>query len=182
MVRFQCCFYVNIIIVIQFVLKVFCSFSLSTVVMAKFMSSICVDLGAHSFFPTPHPFKIYLCLVTMAFARRLLDEWWNMLHQTNESQAEELDNTLVSFFMEIVCRHPLEQGGIENQDFKNVLPWEPLQLLQPQGAHTICLCSRLLFYSKCTGFTVCFTYSDINEFEFASKAVFWGKRTTIHHR
>ena len=36
----------------------------------------------------------------------------------------------VSFFMEIVCRHPLEQGGIENQDFKNVLPWEPLQLLQ----------------------------------------------------
>ena len=30
------------------------------------------------------------------------------------------------------------------------------------GAHTICLCSRLLFYSKCTGFTVCFTYSDIS--------------------
>ena len=32
----------------------------------------------------------------------------------------------------------------------------------PQGAHTIGLCSRLLFYSKCTGFTVCFTYSDIS--------------------
>ena len=31
-----------------------------------------------------------------------------------------------------------------------------------QGTHTICLCSRLLFYSKCTGFTVCFTYSDIS--------------------
>ena len=30
------------------------------------------------------------------------------------------------------------------------------------GAHKICLCSRLLFYSKCTGFTVCFTYSDIS--------------------
>ena len=27
-----------------------------------------------------------------------------------------------------------------------------------QGAHTICLCSRLLFYSKGTGFTVCLTY------------------------
>ena len=70
-------FSMNIISVIQFVLKVFCSFSLSTVVMAKFMSSICVDLGAHSFFPTPHPFKIYLCLVTMAygcatFARRVM--------------------------------------------------------------------------------------------------------------
>ena len=24
------------------------------------------------------------------------------------------------------------------------------------------MCSRLLFYSKCTGFTVCFTYSDIS--------------------
>ena len=33
-----------------------------------------------------------------------------------------------------------------------------------QGTHTICLCSRLLFsfYSKCTGFTVCFTYSDVS--------------------
>ena len=31
-----------------------------------------------------------------------------------------------------------------------------------QGAHTICFCSRLLFYSKCTGFTVCFSYSDIS--------------------
>ena len=77
MVRFQCCFSMNIISVIQFVLKVFCSFSLSTVVMAKFMSSMCVDLGAHSFFPTPHPFKIYLCLVTTAygcatFARRVM--------------------------------------------------------------------------------------------------------------
>ena len=77
MVGFQCCFSMNIISVIQFVLKVFCSFSLSTVVMAKFMSSICVDLGAHSFFPTPHPFKVYLCLVTMAygcatFARRVM--------------------------------------------------------------------------------------------------------------
>ena len=34
--------------------------------------------------------------------------------------------------------------------------------VHPQGAHTICLCSRLLFYSKCTGFTVCFAYSDIS--------------------
>ena len=33
MVRFQCCFSMNIISVIQFVLNVFCSFSLSTVVM-----------------------------------------------------------------------------------------------------------------------------------------------------
>ena len=30
-----------------------------------------------------------------------------------------------------------------------------------QGAHTMCVRSRLLFYSKCTGFTVCFTYNDI---------------------
>ena len=41
-------------------LKVLFSFSLSTLVMAKVMSSICVDLGAHSFIPTLHPFKIDL--------------------------------------------------------------------------------------------------------------------------
>ena len=41
-------------------LKVLFSFSLSTLVMAKVISSVCVDLGAHSFIPTPHPFKIYL--------------------------------------------------------------------------------------------------------------------------
>ena len=34
--------------------------------------------------------------------------------------------------------------------------------VEPQGTHTICLCCRLLFYSKCTGFTVSFTYSDIS--------------------
>ena len=38
-------------------LKFLFSFSLSTLVMAKVMSSICVDLGAHSFIPTPHPLK-----------------------------------------------------------------------------------------------------------------------------
>ena len=26
-------------------------------------------------------------------------------------------------------------------------------LIQAQGAHTICVCNRLLFYGKCTGFT-----------------------------
>ena len=35
-------------------------------------------------------------------------------------------------------------------------------LVEAQGAHTICLCSRLLFWSKCTGFTVCLTYTDIS--------------------
>ena len=40
--------------------------------------------------------------------------------------------------MEIVSRHPLEQGGIENRDFKYVLPWEALQLLQlPQRLSVI---------------------------------------------
>ena len=37
-----------------------------------------------------------------------------------------------------------------------------LRQVKPQETHTVCLCSRLLFYSKCTGFTVCFTYSDIS--------------------
>ena len=32
----------------------------------------------------------------------------------------------------------------------------------PLGAHTICVCNRLLFYSKCTGFTVCLTHSDMS--------------------
>ena len=35
--------------------KVLFSFSLSILVMAKATSSICVDLGAHSFLRTPHP-------------------------------------------------------------------------------------------------------------------------------
>ena len=35
--------------------KVLFSFSLSTLVVAKAMSSIRVDLGAHSFLTTPHP-------------------------------------------------------------------------------------------------------------------------------
>ena len=26
----------------------------------------------------------------------------------------------------------------------------------------MCVCNRLLFYSKCTGFTICFTYNDIS--------------------
>ena len=33
---------------------------------------------------------------------------------------------------------------------------------KPQGARTICLCSRLLYYSKCSEFTVCLTYSDMS--------------------
>ena len=49
---------------------------------------------------------------------------------------------------------------------KNVLPKFIMlcveTLVSPQGAHTMCLCSRLLFYSKCTGFNVCFTYSYIS--------------------
>ena len=30
------------------------------------------------------------------------------------------------------------------------------------GTHTICVCSRLLFYSKCAGFAICLTDSDIS--------------------
>ena len=30
----------------------------------------------------------------------------------------------------------------------------------PKGAHTTCVCNRLLFYSKCIGFTICLIYSD----------------------
>ena len=26
----------------------------------------------------------------------------------------------------------------------------------------MCVCNRLLFYSNCTGFTICFTYNDIS--------------------
>ena len=46
------------------------------------------------------------------------------------------------------------------QRFRAILP------VLAQGAHTICLGSRLLFYtlfySKCTRFTVCLTYSHIS--------------------
>ena len=38
----------------------------------------------------------------------------------------------------------------------------PSHSVLAHGLHTICLCRRLLFYSKYTGFTVCFTYSDIS--------------------
>ena len=30
----------------------------------------------------------------------------------------------------------------------------------PKGAHTTPVCNRLLFYSKCIGFTICLIYSD----------------------
>ena len=33
---------------------------------------------------------------------------------------------------------------------------------RPQGTHTMCVCNSLLFYSKCSGFTVCFIYDDIS--------------------
>ena len=60
MVRFKCCFFNEHYQCNSICLKVLFSFSLSTLVMAKVMSSICVDLGVHSFIPTPHPFKIDL--------------------------------------------------------------------------------------------------------------------------
>ena len=40
--------------------------------------------------------------------------------------------------------------------------WCDKGLMSPQGARTICLGSRLLFYSKCTRFTVFLTYSHIS--------------------
>ena len=36
----------------------------------------------------------------------------------------------------------------------------PKQSVVSQAVHTICVSSQLLFYSKCSRFTVCFTYSD----------------------
>ena len=67
----------------------------------------------------------------------------------------------------------LHVGIYRQRPFRSCRAWEnlrnrmsaprlPQKFVQPQGAHTICLCSRLLFYSKCTGFTVCFTYSGIS--------------------
>ena len=49
-----------------------------------------------------------------------------------------------------------------------------------QRAHTMCLCSPLLFYSKCTGFTVCFYYmeqstANSNSFKIAQKTAFEAK-------
>ena len=37
----------------------------------------------------------------------------------------------------------------------------PLQLWH-RDPHNLCVCSRLLFYSKCTGFAICLTDSDIS--------------------
>ena len=53
-------------------------------------------------------------------------------------------------------------GFSQHMKYKCSQPGTKPQGTKPQGAHTICLCSRLLFYSKCTRFTVCFTYSDIS--------------------
>ena len=39
---------------------------------------------------------------------------------------------------------------------------QQLCLVRAHGAHRICLCSRLLFYSNCTGYTVRLTYTDIS--------------------
>ena len=53
----------------------------------------------------------------------LLDEKYiHILHQTNETKIDEIENTLVSFFMLTVCRNPSEQGRTGHQNFKRVLP------------------------------------------------------------
>ena len=44
----------------------------------------------------------------------------------------------------------------------------PKQSVESQGGHRICVSSRLLFYSRCTGFTVCLTYSEIAKYVYKS--------------
>ena len=83
-----------------------------------------------------------------------------------------------------LCTHPLSPQ--ENLEKRRLWLTIANHVLKPQGACTICLCSRLLFYSKCSGFTDVANYvykSMINKRwitlpvvysrPFTSKAVFW---------
>ena len=60
----------------------------------------------------------------------------------------------------------LPAHALDNGEEKNVIWVRKIlyfKLFTTQGApHNVCVCIRLLFYSKCTGFTVCFTYNDIS--------------------
>ena len=63
-------------------------------------------------------------------------------------------------------KKPLPAHALDNGEGRNVI-WVRTKIMYfmlftTQGAHTMCVCIRLLFYSKCTGRTVCFTYSDIS--------------------
>ena len=49
---------------------------------------------------------------------------------------------------------------IRSQVFSKVLLLSRVNQLNHREP-TQCECNRLLFYSKCTGFTICFTYNDI---------------------
>ena len=63
----------------------------------------------------------------------------------------------------IILRRKARPGRTtEHAKFNNPISDCSSLRVTPQGAHTICLCSRLLFYSKCTRFTVCLTYSEIS--------------------
>ena len=46
-----------------------------------------------------------------------------------------------------------------------------------RGTHTICLGSRLLFYSKCTRFTVCLTYTHISLTVYINQWSFFPKKS-----
>ena len=63
-------------------------------------------------------------------------------------------------------KKPLPAHALDNGEGRNVT-WVRTKILcfmlfTTQGTHTMCVSIRLLFYSKCTGFTVCFTYNDIS--------------------
>ena len=54
-------------------------------------------------------------------------------------------------------KKPLPAHALDNGEGRNVI-WVRTKILYfmlftTQGAHTMCVCIRLLFYSKCTGFT-----------------------------
>ena len=41
-------------------------------------------------------------------------------------------------------------------------PIKCVAIMTTESPHDLSVCNRLLFYGKCTGFTVCVTYSDIS--------------------
>ena len=66
--------------------------------------------------------------------------------------------TQLPFFCTVLPKNFIALSQSQSRNFFMYITF--WSLVFSQGAHTICVCNRLLFESKCTGCAVCFTYSD----------------------
>ena len=83
--------------------------------------------------------------------------------EVNEKDLEGFFIIMAMIWMSFLKRRSLGQEYNAVSDFpQTILSVLNYWFKKPQGACTICLGSHLLFYSKCTRFTVCLAYSHVS--------------------